>query len=124
MELDENLEAWYERVVEATKMVAAPYSVQVTLFPKNLPIADEIALNFCDEVEYQIDYLLENELITDIQYEKIRQLGKKFSQMSSDKTQDYWSLESLQNSEQWGQCRKLAREILEIFDEKLVEDFE
>jgi hypothetical protein len=98
--------------------------VERILFYPNFPITDEIALNFCDEVEYQIDYLHENELITNIQYEKIRQLGKKFYQMSNDKTQDYWSLESLQNSEEWGQCRKLGREILEIFDEKLVEDLE
>ena len=121
MELDDNLEIWYERVVEATKMVAAPYSIQKTLFPENFPIVDEIALNFCDEVEAQVDYLLDIELITNIQYEKIKQLSRNFSHMSNDKIIDYWSLENLEKFGEWEQCRILAREILEIFDKKLVE---
>ena len=41
--------------------------------------------------------------------------------MSNDKRIDYWSLESLEKCVEWETCRILAREILEVFDEKLVE---
>lgn len=107
-----------ERIIEATKMVAALYIEQKVLFPKNFPTADEIALNFSDEVAFRADYFKENELITDFQYQKIRELHEKFTQMSNDKVQDYWSLEALENSKAWEECRLLAKEILKDFDMK------
>lgn len=113
--LDREYSIRLERIIDAVKMVAEPYDVQITLFPQNFPIADEIALNFNDEVAFYADYLKKNKLITDMQYDKIIELDDKFAKMSNDKTYDYWSLEALKDCGIWEECRLLAREILKGF---------
>jgi len=96
-------------------MVAAPYLVQESLFPKFVEladeIADEIALMFHDEVIFRLDVLLESRLITKDQYPMLEQLDSMFD----DKPKEYWTKNALQYSEELEQCRLLARRILTTF---------
>ncbi|MEN8906038.1 MAG: hypothetical protein ABF289_08785 [Clostridiales bacterium] len=115
LDLNKELKKYIENVIEATKIIMASYEEQKSMFSENFPIADEIALNFSDEVVYQVEYFKKNNLITDIQYQKIKALDEKLNFMSSDKSKDYWSIEALKTFNEWAECRELAKKILKEF---------
>lgn len=107
-----NIETWKKRFLDAIELVEASYDVQIDKFGKNFPIADEIALNFNDEIFEQIDFLLENGVINQSQFKYLHELNTQFTKMSQDKKQDLWSLDALKSSDEWNECRQIARLIL------------
>ena len=107
---------WKKKFIEAIRLVSVSYNEQIEKFPQNFPVADEIALNFNDEIFEQIDYLLEIDVINQIQYQELQKMHTLFSRMSSNKEKDFWSMEALEKSKEWSECRYLALKVLEADD--------
>lgn len=101
---------------EAIRNVGQPYSEQEKLFPANIPVAEEIALTFDNEVTVRKEIMFEKGIIDKKTYELINQLDMMLNKMSGRENIDLWTFDALENSTKWQECRKVANSILEEMD--------
>lgn len=101
---------------EAITKVGQPYSEQEKLFPANIPVAEEIALTFDNEVTIRKEIMFEKGIIGKKAYDLINQLDMMLNKMNGRENLDLWTLEALEKSTKWQECRKVANDILEEMD--------
>lgn len=77
-------------------------------------VVDELALEF-DDLMTLAQSRLDQGDITEVQYEKLRELDQKLSDMSGSNNASLWTEEALRTSDEWKEVRRLARSTLDVF---------
>lgn len=99
----------YPQVIELIRLLASPFEVQVSSFPKNEFPPDEIA----DEIDhkcYIAESFFKEGFITINEYERIKLINEKFKGF----TKDDWTIKAMEKSLNWVQIREMALKALEI----------
>jgi hypothetical protein len=100
----------YKWAVQALSQAA---DVQLSLFPNFVVVADELAL------DYEEGYLQLLETwpgkLTPIQREAVEKLEAHLLAMSGPNHPHLWTNEGLL-SEQWAECRRLSKRVLEVME--------
>lgn len=100
----------FTRVIENLYEFTAPADKQIERL-KGTVVADEIASDFSDISLKYVNILFENEWITEEQYQDFLEIDKKLDEMSDNK--NLWDEDSLENAEEWKECRKMGLKLLE-----------
>lgn len=104
----------YGKLLEAVRLVALPFDLQVIALPEFVNHTDEIALIFDDSLRLFRDNQTGIPIATEA-ISLINQLDQKFAKMSLNK--ELWTLEALERDGIWSDCRNLAKLILTRLDE-------
>jgi hypothetical protein len=100
----------FPKIIEAIRLAGAPYSVQVSLFPRNLNPAYEIA-DFVEDALRYSRILYESSFISHRQLTEIEFLNSQFDNF----VDEVWNEKSLLNSECWEDLRNSAKSALKVF---------
>ena len=105
-------ETFIDRLMKALSIISAPADRQVE-YLKDLGGAsvDELGLEF-EDVWRQSGVILNSNGITQLQYNAIEALNKKFDQLSSDENENFWTEDALFKDNEWEKVRSLAKEII------------
>jgi hypothetical protein len=109
--MDENIKRRFDRLIQCLQLVASDAEEQISVFPDFVDIPDEIALEYDRMLTWLDDYHSE-EMITEEQKRRLKQIDDLFTGMSHDKSKSYWDLEALRNLPEWEQARMQARDLL------------
>ena len=88
------------------------YNEQISKLPPKIQVADEIALMFNDEVIAVADDLSKKGMLSEQECYLISSIGNKLKEMSATHNDKLWTLNALQNSADWKDCRSKARILL------------
>ena len=102
----------YKRLYDAVTLMSLDYSQQKKILPQDVNVPDEIALVFDDEVIFVMDNLRECGMLSSDSCKMIKMIQNRLLEMSKAKNKNLWTLESLEESEEWGNCRKDAQLLL------------
>lgn len=102
----------YKRMYSAVLLMASNYEKQIAALPKEINIADEIALVFDDEVIAVMDALHKNGILSLDECVLINDIENKLSEMGKKHDKSPWTLEALKESNLWEQCREKAKQLL------------
>ena len=107
--MDNKESANYRNLVAALQLVALAYDKQIAALPAFVSPPDEVALIFDDSFRAAIH------IVQDLGYpqeiiHRLYELDKMLSLMSEDRK--FWTLEALNRSVEWKNCRVLAQGIL------------
>lgn len=105
----EELVQLYSRLIENIEQLNLPAKEQIEKL-KGFVVADEIASDYSDIGLAYAKILVENEWITEEQYEKMKVIDFYFEKMSGNT--DLWTNEALRKSAEWEECRDLAKRLL------------
>lgn len=109
--MNNKMDIVYKKVIEVLKLVASPADVQLKAFPDYVCKPDEVALTFDEIVSYTY-ILLSNSIISKTQYEELNKINCYFDTFS--KTD--WSEDAMYDSEKWNYSRKMATDVLKLFN--------
>jgi hypothetical protein len=105
-------------IIEVLRLLSSDYETQIKFFPKNIPVAEEMAELFGD---YYIPIKSRKEkdpdYIDDGIYDILLEIDKLFDICDDSNSDEFWSLDSLKNHEQWNIIRKKAYTALNEFGE-------
>jgi hypothetical protein len=96
-------------LVEALKLLAAPYEDQIAALPSFVVVADELALEF--DAAYSA--LEPSELPASV-VPALGELDAELDRLSSASRVDAWSLDAVQHGADWAAIRERANRILAI----------
>jgi len=105
----EELMLFYDRLIENIKQISLDASEQIDKL-KGFAVADEIASDFSDIAKPYASKLFKNEWLSSEQINLVNKIDENLDQMSNNK--ELWTDEALTRSNEWKQCRELARELL------------
>jgi hypothetical protein len=108
----------YQTLISSLQLIALPFEDQVRVLPKFVCQSDEVALIF-DEAYRLFTSSLDKAPISADVLSLLEKLDLRFDSMS--KNRELWSIEMLKSSEEWTECRTLARTILNKLHEVLDE---
>ncbi len=103
----------YDRFIEIVKQMAMDAKEQITKL-KGTVVADELASDFSEIGMMYAKELLESEWITQEQYAIVKSIDEMLTNMS--KRNELWTEEALLNAEEWQNCRKESRILLQILE--------
>lgn len=97
----------------AVQALSQPAEVQLSLFPESVVVADELAL----EYEEAYNKLMKTwpGTLTPVQRVAVETLEAHVLAMSGPNHLHLWTDEGL-FSEQWAECRRLSKRVLEVMD--------
>lgn len=98
----------YRRLYDAVLLMASDYNEQISKLPPKIQVADEIALMFNDEVIAVADDLSKKGMLSEQECYLISSIGNKLKEMSATHNDKLWTLNALQNSADWKDCRSKA----------------
>lgn len=98
------------KLIEATRLVASDYNVQISIWPSYVHVPDEIALIFQDAY-YSVDQLVEHGVLNENQHQGLKSLNKCLDEINS------WSMDSLREADEWNYVRLVASNVLKVFNE-------
>lgn len=107
----------YLHLVNILRLVASPYSIQMSFFPVEVLTTDEISLDYYDAF-LQANGLYTGEEISLPVYIKLKELNNEFQMMSKSPTSDFWSESALKNDPTWERIRATAVNILKLMGEE------
>lgn len=114
MEKDiEEIMQYYDRFINIVKQMSMNAKEQITKL-KGTVVADELASDFSEIGMIYAKELLKNEWITQEQYIIAKSIDEMLVSMS--KKNQLWTEEALLNAEEWEQCRKKGRLLLEMLE--------
>jgi len=99
----------YDRLIENIEQFSLDPEMQIKKL-RGTAVADEIALDFSNIGKCYAQKLLQEQWLTEKQYKMIEVIDEKLSIMSKNK--QLWSEEALLEAEEWRECRKMGKEIL------------
>ncbi|MDA8490968.1 hypothetical protein, partial [Kluyvera sp. Awk 3] len=97
-----------ERIEWVTRAFAQSSTVQKSLFPDFVNVADELAL----EWELALEDI-NNDLLSDEQKSSIKVLDDYMLSISGSENVQYWNDDALCHSDEWNKMRELAKIILD-----------
>lgn len=103
----------YRRLYDAVKLMSLEYEKQIKELPKNINIPEEIALLFDDEVIAVMDDLYSKGILSLDNCLRMRDIEKKLSIITKSADRDLWTLDALKYANEWEECRKEAKSLLE-----------
>lgn len=106
----EEIKLWYDRFLETVKQVAMSATEQIEKLHGTV-VADEITSDFSDIGLLYAKKLLNCEWITPEQFSLVEDIDSKFEKMSQKK--ELWTDEALYISNEWEECRKMGKMLLE-----------
>ena len=98
-----------KRAIEAVKLLAVGYELQLGTLPESVHRPDEIALIYGD-LFLLLDHVRTAGLISDSVYSDFQSLNGLLDRMSDDK--ELWTLESLRSRQEWSHVRSSAKGLL------------
>ena len=101
---------WYPQVIEFIRLLASPFEIQISAFPKNEFPPDEIA----DEIDYKChitESFFKEGFVTLNEYENVKLINEKFKSF----TKEDWTIEAMNKSSKWKKIREMALKALETF---------
>lgn len=114
MEKDiEEIMQYYDRFINIVKQMSMNAKEQITKL-KGTVVADELASDFSEIGMMYAKELLKNEWITQEQYIIAKSIDEMLVSMS--KRNELWTEDALLNAEEWEQCRKKGRLLLEMLE--------
>lgn len=114
MEKDiEEIMQYYDRFINIVKQMSMNAKEQITKL-KGTVVADELASDFSEIGMMYAKELLKNEWITQEQYIIAKSIDEMLVSMS--KRNELWTENALLNAEEWEQCRKKGRLLLEMLE--------
>ena len=114
MEKDiEEIVQCYDRFVDIVKEISMNAKEQIIKL-KGTIIADELASDFSEIGMMYAKELLENEWLTQEQYTIAKSIDEMLVNMSERK--ELWSEEALFSAEEWEECRKKGKLLLEMLE--------
>lgn len=102
----------YKRLYDAVMLMSLDYSQQINNLPQYVNVPDEIALVFDDEVIAVMDNLRECGMLSSDNCKMVKMIQNRLLEMNKAKDKELWSLKSLEESEEWENCRKDAQLLL------------
>jgi hypothetical protein len=102
---------WTDRLQWSVRALAQPMTIQRTLFPEFVCLADELALDFEESLGG-----VRNEPATlppDVM-EAILRLDEQLERMSGPQNADLWTDDALRRSPEWGTVRSLAAQAVRL----------
>ena len=103
----------YDRFVDIVKEISMNAKEQIIKL-KGTIIADELASDFSEIGMMYAKELLENEWLTQEQYTIAKSIDEMLVNMSERK--ELWSEEALFSAEEWEECRKKGKLLLEMLE--------
>jgi hypothetical protein len=104
MARDDDIIRWkWSQLIEALRLLAAPFPVHVRVLPRWVVVPDEVALTFDDA--YAVADL------TNVPQEAVallKAIDSDLSRMSEDSSGDSWTLEGLERASSWASLRAKA----------------
>lgn len=104
---------YYDQFIEILKQMSMSAGEQIAKL-KGTVVADEIALDFSEIGMMYAKELLENGWLTQEQYIIAKSIDGMLNIMSE--RNGLWTEDALLNAEEWDQCRKKARSLLEMLE--------
>lgn len=98
------------KIIEATRLVASNFDVQISVMPFYVNVPDEIALVF-EDVFNLVEKLVEQGLLSDYQKKALVKLNNSLDRIN------VWTVDALQYADEWNAVRMLARHVLTAFNE-------
>ena len=98
------------KLIEATRLVASDYDVQICVMPAYVHVPDEIALIFEDAFNSVVK-LVEHGVLNEYQQEALTALNNSLDRMN------LWTVDALRDADEWNAVRMLARDVLKTFNE-------
>ena len=111
IESKHNFNFLYPQIIELLRLLAAPFDVQISAFPKNEFPPDEIADEIDCKCSIAKSFLIKG-AITSSQYESINFINEKLESFCKED----WTLEAMEQSSNWAHVRELAMESLGKFE--------
>lgn len=102
----------YMRLCDAVRLMSMDYNQQIAALPQNINVPDEIALVFDDEVISVMDNMQENGMLSLENCEMIKKIENRLLEMNKVQDKNLWTLEALEQSSEWEECRKDAKLLL------------
>lgn len=99
----------FDRVIKNLYDFIMPADKQIERL-KGFAVADELASDFSDISLQYVKILFENEWITKEQYDDFLKIDTKLDEMSKNKA--LWDEETLKNSGEWKECRRMGLSLL------------
>ncbi len=97
----------------AVQSLAAPFEVQVRLYPTFAEVADELVLEH--EQAHNVFLMLhEATNLTSVQREKIELLDSYIVELSMKNDASLWTIDAIRDRHEWSMMRKLATEVLTV----------
>lgn len=100
-----------QRFEWSVRALSQPAYIQLGLYPSNVCVADELALEFDEWRRRLFDSAAESEWVVP-QIELIDALDKHLDGMSGPANEELWSDEALSMSSEWNTVRELASRII------------
>ena len=110
--IDEVLQ-WYESFVEIVRQLSLNAEDQIQKL-KGTVVTDEIASDFSEIGMPYAEKLLSYGWITQEQLNHAQKIGKMIDRMTQNK--ELWNDDALLNSDEWNNCRKSGRALLQTLD--------
>ena len=104
----------YERMYDAVTLMSLDCQQQMSALPKGVHIPDEIALVFHDEVVAVTDMLYKNGMLSLDACSLIKVIENKLFEIGRNQEESLWTLEALEKSKLWEECRSNARLLLSL----------
>jgi len=99
-----------DQLMWALQALAQPVTVQISLFPHYVCVADELANDFSDAL-----LNLKTELNT-ADLEVLMELDNKLNDIGGKQNAQYWTDTALEKNEIWNEIRRLSVRILNYFN--------
>ena len=100
------------RLIEVLRLLGSNFDTQRELMPTGVNLTDEIALLF-DDIWQKCDFLLMNNMINNLQMEKIKKINRMLDILDED--QEMWDESALKTKDEWETIRKLSMDALKAF---------
>jgi hypothetical protein len=107
---DLEIETSLAKLIEATRLVASDYHVQISVMPAYVHVPDEIALVFEDAFS-SVNRLVEHGVLNEYQQKTLATLNSSLDRIN------LWTVDALRDADEWNAVRVLARDVLTTFNE-------
>lgn len=108
-------EKFLEMMIDAIRIIASDFEVQVKAFPDFVFVPDEVVSTF-DETFLLFDQVIDANLVDFAQIRAVNEINDYFEKMNNKKVEDnQWTLEAMQTSPDWQHLRLLAKNALALF---------
>lgn len=105
---------FYRQMIKAVDLIKSDAESQINRL-KGCHVTDEIALTFYNDATNSAKILLDENLISNTQYDLIININNELEIMSENK--EIWTDDELKNNFEWEKCRKKGLELLMRLEE-------
>lgn len=112
----ENIDWNIQHLFDTVRILSLPFEEQIKLFPKWAAIADELSFDLESSL-YVAEINQEQFGLNDSIIDSCKKILNILSEMTASKNPTLWTLDALENNEEWKIVREEARKTLEIINE-------